>query len=113
MDKWTRITYHPNLPLGVDGRKVTALEGMVLLKNDGTLPLKRGSRVALFGKATFDYVKGGGGAGDVEVPYVHNLSDGMRQYPERVTICPETDAYYSEYVRDQYPCTGLLCWHGS
>ena len=61
MDKWTRITYHPNLPLGVDGRKVTAspehiaiskaaaLEGMVLLKNDGTLPLKRGSRVALFG----------------------------------------------------------------
>ena len=119
MDKWTRITYHPNLPLGADGRKVTAspehiaiskaaaLEGMVLLKNDGTLPLKRGSRVALFGKATFDYVKGGGGAGDVEVPYVHNLSDGMRQYPERVTVFPETDAYYSEYVRDQYAQGGI------
>ena len=49
MEKWTRANYQPNLPLGGDGRKVTACaehlalarkagtEGMVLLKNAGKL----------------------------------------------------------------------------
>lgn len=31
------------------------------------LPLAKGSRLALFGKGVFDYVKGGGGSGDVTV----------------------------------------------
>ena len=88
MKKWTRAIYQPNLPL--DGkRRVTASpahtalsrraarEGMVLLKNDGPLlPLASGTRVALFGKGSFDYVKGGGGSGDVTVAYVKNLYDG-------------------------------------
>lgn len=75
--KWQRISFMPATPLGEDGRRVTgsaahialsrraAAEGMVLLKNENeTLPLKRGSRVAVFGKAQADYVKGGGGSGD-------------------------------------------------
>lgn len=38
---------------------------MVLLKSeDGTLPLAKGEKVALFGKATIEYIKGGGGAGE-------------------------------------------------
>ena len=47
---------------------------MVLLKNENNvLPLAAGSKVALFGKGTFDYVKGGGGSGDVTVAYIRNL----------------------------------------
>ena len=78
MGKWTRIMYQPNLPLGENGERVTACvehitlsknaakEGMVLLKNDNDLlPLAKDIKVALFGKGTFDYVKGGGGSGDV------------------------------------------------
>ena len=111
MQKWSRLNYQPNLPLGADGERLTAgaehiavskkaaLEGMVLLKNDGTLPLRRGAKVALFGKGTFDYVKGGGGSGDVHVPYIRNLSQGLRQHPELVTVFPGTDEYYSKYVR--------------
>jgi len=115
MNKWTRINYHPNLPLGANGQRVTASpehirlskdaarEGMVLLKNEGgVLPLARGAKVALFGKGTFDYVKGGGGSGDVTVPFVHNLSDGMRAYPERVSVFEETDAFYRAHVTAQY-----------
>ncbi len=115
MNKWNRISYHPNLPLGPDGKKVTASpehirlcldaarEGMVLLKNEGgALPLRRGAKVALFGKGTFDYVKGGGGSGDVTVPYVRNLSEGMRMYPDRVTVFGETDAYYRAHVSAGY-----------
>ena len=73
MTKWQRALYQPNLPLGNNGVKVTACEehrklskeaakeGMVLLKNEGgLLPLANGAKVALFGKACMDYVKGGG-----------------------------------------------------
>ena len=79
MEKWIRARFQPGLPLGSDGRRVTAgkehialsrraaREGMVLLKNENNaLPLPAGCRIALFGKATFDYVKGGGGSGDVQ-----------------------------------------------
>ena len=88
MNKWTRVNYQPNLPLKESGRvtaskehiqlsKEAAKEGMVLLKNERQLlPLKAGTRLALFGKGSFDYVKGGGGSGDVTVSYVHNLYDG-------------------------------------
>ena len=85
MEKWTRARYQPNLPLHGDRRvtagpahialtKEAAQEGMVLLKNNaGLLPLASGTRVALFGKGSFDFVKGGGGSGDVTVAYVRNV----------------------------------------
>ena len=115
MKKWNRIKFHPNLPLGADGKRVTASpehirlsreaarEGMVLLKNEGgALPLRFGAKVALFGKGTYDYVKGGGGSGDVTVPYVRNLADGMKQFSDRVTLFPETDAFYSTHIHSRY-----------
>ena len=115
MNKWNRIQYHPNLPLGADGRKVTAgpehialsraaaRAGMVLLKNDGrALPLRRGAKVALFGKGSYDYVKGGGGSGDVTVPYTISLAEGMKRFPDRVSLFPESDAFYRDYVAAEY-----------
>ena len=60
MEKWTRVNYQPNLPLE-EGRYVTASaehialslraaeEGMVLLKNEGLLPLNPGGKRCLFG----------------------------------------------------------------
>ena len=115
MNKWARIKYHPNLPLGADGRRVTASpehirlsrlaarEGMVLLKNEGgALPLQMGAKVALFGKGTYDYVKGGGGSGDVTVPYTLCLADGMKRYPERVTLHTGTDDFYRAHVEAAY-----------
>ena len=58
--------------------------------------------MALFGKGTYDYVKGGGGSGDVTVPYTRNLADGMKQYPDRVTLFEGADAFYREHVRARY-----------
>ena len=91
MDKYARFRYQPCLPLGEDGRCVTAskkhidlsrkaaTEGIVLLKNIGNaLPLRRGESVALFGKATIEYIKGGGGSGDVHTPYIRNVFDGFK-----------------------------------
>lgn len=115
MDKYARFRYQPCLPLGVDGRKVTgspehaelsrraAGEGMVLLKNDGgTLPLKRGTRVALFGKATVEYIKGGGGSGDVFCAYTHNIYDGfkLKEDEGKVSVFKPTAEFYKEYVKE-------------
>lgn len=45
-----------------------AKEGIVLLKNEKEmLPLKKGTRLAIFGRGIADYVKGGGGSGAVLV----------------------------------------------
>ncbi len=114
---WNRLRYTPTLPLGKDGKLVTASkehlelsraaasEGMVLLKNENrVLPLAGGTKVALFGKATADYVKGGGGSGDVTVPYVRSLLDGFRikQKEGKVEILESLAGFYETYVKEQY-----------
>ena len=115
MQRWARALYQPMLPMGKDGKRVTACrehillskeaakEGMVLLKNnDSVLPLARGSKVALFGKASFDYVKGGGGSGDVTVSYTRNLYEGLKEKSEHVTVFEELSAFYKDNVEKQY-----------
>ena len=114
MKKWTRVMYQPNLPLEA-GRYVTAskehialsleaaTEGMVLLKNENNiLPLKNGSKITLFGRGSFDYVKGGGGSGDVTVSYVHNLYDGFKTLEDKVQVYEPVAEFYKKNVEEQY-----------
>lgn len=55
-----------------------ATEGMVLLKNDNqSLPLKKGEKIAIFGEGQINFVKGGGGSGDVKAYYIRNLLQGF------------------------------------
>lgn len=113
MDKFARFRYQPCLPLGEDGRRVTAsqkhialsrkaaAEGMVLLKNkDNALPLKNSEKVALFGKATIEYIKGGGGSGDVHTPYIRNIYDGFaeKQKDGKVSVYMPLIDFYKDYV---------------
>ena len=115
MNKWSRIKFTPNLPLGADGERVTgskahielsknaAKEGMVLLKNNNSvLPLVAGTKVALFGKGTFDYVKGGGGSGDVTVAYIRNLYEGLKLQKDKISIFEELCDYYRKDIEEQY-----------
>lgn len=55
-----------------------AAAGLVLLKNDGILPLKKGSKVALFGAGATNTVKGGTGSGDVNVRDYVTIAQGMQ-----------------------------------
>lgn len=117
MSKWQRIMYQPGNGLGIDGARITgsrehielsrkaAGEGMVLLKNENDcLPLKQGTKVALFGKGSIDYVKGGGGSGDVTTAYTRNLYEGMKikEKEGRVSILHELSGFYADNVREQY-----------
>jgi beta-glucosidase len=114
MKRWARARYQLNLPLDGRATKVTACpehlqlareagrEGMVLLKNEKeVLPLKKGSRLALFGKGVFDYVKGGGGSGDVTVSHIYNLYDGIQMTKAAEVYEPLTD-FYKKEVERQY-----------
>ncbi len=115
MQKWARVLYQPGIPLGENGERITACkkhielskeaakEGMVLLKNEkNILPLAKGSRVALFGKASFDYVRGGGGSGEVTVSYARNLYEGFGLLKDRVSIFEELSEFYRDNVNAQY-----------
>ena len=54
-------------------------EGSVLLKNDGTLPLKPQESIAVFGRCQLDwFYVGYGSGGDVHPPYRVNLMEGLK-----------------------------------
>lgn len=117
MKRWARALYQPCLPMGKDGKRVTgcqehielsrkaAAEGMVLLKNEEKiLPFAKGTKLALFGKGSVDYVKGGGGSGDVTVAYVRSLQDGLEIKEEegKVQVLASLGEFYRENVKEQY-----------
>lgn len=53
-------------------------EGLVLLKNDGALPLKKGGTAAVFGRIQLHYYKSGTGSGGmVNVSRVVGITDGL------------------------------------
>ncbi len=114
MTKYRRFNFQPCSPLGKDGKKATAstehtllsrqaaAEGMVLLKNENNaLPLKKTEKVALFGKATIEYIKGGGGSGDVYVPYIKNIYDGVKEKISDNSIFMPLIDFYKEYVEKE------------
>ena len=111
--KWQRVRYMIAAPLG-EGRKYmttcdahiqlareAACEGMVLLKNENALlPFSCSTKLAVFGKACHDYVKGGGGSGNVFPPYIRTLMDGLDG--KGINYFAPLSDYYREYVQAQY-----------
>ena len=117
MIRWQRLRYLPSIPLGSDGRRVTASdehralsrraarEGIVLLKNDDSvLPLVKGTSLALFGKGCADYVKGGGGSGDVFISSCRNIIDGLEEREKEgvIRLFHPTIDFYRDYVTSEY-----------
>ena len=98
LNRHARFLYQPVLPLGKNGKLVTnspahwrlakeaAIEGTVLLKNDGALPLKQGSKVCLFGTGAGEYLCGGGGSGKVFSDREITLADGLQAAADRGLI---------------------------
>lgn len=114
MEKWARANYTPCLPLGNNRSLITgceahiqlshkaATEGIVLLKNNGLLPFAKGTKLAVFGCGQIDYIKGGGGSGDVHVAYVRDIYQGLKMKTDKVEVFDELSLFYKEYVEQQY-----------
>ncbi|MCM1345337.1 MAG: glycoside hydrolase family 3 C-terminal domain-containing protein, partial [Muribaculaceae bacterium] len=115
--KWLRHQYQPCKPLGADGRVISgseahielsrkaAAESIVLLKNEEeALPLKHRQKVVLLGKASEEYIKGGGGSGDVTAAYVRNLYQGMKlkEAEGKVQVYDGLHDFYEADLKRQY-----------
>ena len=78
-----------------------AAESCVLLKNDNnTLPLKKGDKVAVFGRSAFNYYKSGLGSGGlVNTKYVVSILDALRNEKD-IVLDEELLEIYSEWIKE-------------
>ena len=71
-------------------------EGLVLLENNGVLPLKNVKKVALYGVGSYDFIAGGTGSGNVNKAYVRNVAEGLRENGFEVDAA--TEKWYQQYI---------------
>ena len=76
----------------------SANEGIVMLKNNGTLPWKSGTikTVALFGENSYDFLSGGTGSGCVHPPYVVDMLQGLKN--AGIKSSPTLTDIYRKYI---------------
>jgi len=87
----------PDLKAHAQVTRQSAAEGMVLLKNkNNTLPIKGLKRVALFGVNSYDFLSGGLGSGCVNVPYVVDMVQGLKNIGVETT--QQLTEIYRNYV---------------
>lgn len=86
----------PDLKAHAEVSRLAAEEGIILLKHKGALPLTTGSDVAVFGTASYEFIAGGTGSGDVNKPYVVDLRSGLAA--AGFVMNKVTDEFYSDYM---------------
>ena len=88
-----------------------AAEGTVLLKNDGTLPLEKGSKVALFGlNLDANFYAGGGGSGGSNTTDILTYAQALRNAQSRGELslyAPLMD-YYAGRTTGEVPPEDIL-----
>ena len=87
----------PDLKAHAAITRQSSTEGMVLLKNSGVLPMKNLKTVALFGVSSYDFLSGGLGSGAVNVPYVVDMVQGLKNIGVQTT--PLLTEIYQNYVK--------------
>ena len=90
----------------LENRKVArkaAAEGMVLLKNEGQLlPLKEGTKVALYGVGASRTIKGGTGSGDVNERETVTIFQGLKNAGFEITTEDWIEDYDRQYQAARY-----------
>lgn len=89
----------PDLKTHAAVTRQSAAEGMVLMKNNETLPFSKNVKnVALYGVTSYDFIAGGTGSGNVNHAYVVSLLDGMKN--GGYTVSEDLKKAYETYIAD-------------
>ncbi len=83
----------------MDFIRKAAPECVVLLENDGALPLKQTGKIALYGNGVRMTVKGGTGSGDVNSRMVINVEQGFEEAGFTVTTKDWLDTYTDQVAQ--------------
>lgn len=105
----------PDLKAHAAITRQSATEGMVLLKNEqNTLPLKDVKKIALFGNASYDFIAGGTGSGDVNKAYTIDLLTGLNSagYTVNQNI-QQVYTKYLDYKKTELNASAVRSWFGS
>lgn len=97
-------TNAPDLKAHAAITRRAANEGIVMLKNNGALPLAQDIKtVALFGVGSYEFLSGGVGSGCVHPPYVVDMVTGLENAGLKTTE-QLTEIYkkYIEFARDKF-----------
>ena len=93
-----QFSNRPDLNAHAQITRQSSAEGMVLLKNENhTLPISNLKTVALFGVSSYDFLSGGLGSGCVNVPYVVDMVQGLKNIG--VSTTPLLTDIYQNYVK--------------
>lgn len=96
--KGNKRTLKPDLRSHAKLARETAADGMVLLKNNGTLPFLP-SKTALFGVYSYNTIQGGNGAAWVNSPHVINISDALQAQGFKLdSNLEKLYVFYSAYI---------------
>ena len=88
----------PDLDAHAKVARASAVEGMVLLENkENTLPMKEVRKVALYGVASYEFIAGGTGSGNVNKPYIRNIADGLLE--NGYAIDQDLRDWYESYIK--------------
>ena len=86
----------PDLKAHAELVRKAAPEGMVLLENNGALPMKNVKKVALYGTGSYDFIAGGTGSGNVNKPYIRNVAEGLADNGFEVN--QDIQKWYEQYI---------------
>ena len=95
--KGYKYSGEPNLKAHAAITRQSSTEGMVLLKNDNTLPIRNLKTVALFGVSSYNFMSGGLGSGCVNVGYSVDMVTGLKNIG--VSNTPQLTEIYQSYVK--------------
>ncbi|SNR35096.1 beta-glucosidase [Lutibacter flavus] len=90
-------TGKPDLEAHKKIARKAAAEGMILLKNNTTLPIATKEKIALFGVTSFETISGGTGSGDVNKAYMVSIKEGLKN--AGYTLDKGLVANYEAYIK--------------
>ncbi|MFN6991533.1 MAG: beta-glucosidase [Fervidobacterium sp.] len=102
-----KFSNRPNLEEHAKISYEAGCEGVVLLKNQGTLPISQAMQLAVFGTGQIETIRGGTGSGETHPSYTINFIDGLIQ--SQIKVDKQPAEFYrkkiEEFRSDKYKVT--------